>query len=109
MSDTQAKSKKIPTRQGVVVSDKRDKTRTVEVMFGAKHSKYGKYMQRTSKYQVHDADNQSHEGDEVEIQFCKPISKTKSWTLVRVLKKAPGSEVVTQAAEDVIASTQTPA
>ena len=95
----------IPRRQGVVVSDKRSKTRTVAVQYGTKHPKYGKYVQRTSRYQVHDEANESQQGDRVEIEVCRPISKTKSWKLVRVLEKAPGAEIH-QKAEDVIAATQ---
>lgn len=99
-------NKTIPTRQGIVTSDKRDKTRTVAIEFGTKHPKYGKYIKRTSKYQVHDESNESAAGDRVEIQLTRPMSKTKTWKLVRVLEKAPGTEVHTQAAEDVIAATQ---
>jgi small subunit ribosomal protein S17 len=74
---------------GLVVSDKRDKTRTVAVDFQQRHPKYGKYLHRSTKYQVHDPANAAHQGDRVEIANCRPISKTKSWRLVRIVQKAP--------------------
>lgn len=74
---------------GTVVSDKRDKTRTVAVTYQARHPKYGKYLQRQAKYHVHDAQNQSKVGDRVQIAPCRPISKTKAWRLVRVVESAP--------------------
>lgn len=77
------------TKIGVVVSDKRDKTCTVAVDYQQRHSKYGKYLHRQAKFQVHDPENQGHNGDRVEIAGCRPISKTKSWRLVRVVEKAP--------------------
>ena len=83
---------------GRVVSDKRDKTRQVVVMHLQKIRKYEKYVRRRSAYQVHDPNNDSKEGDLVEIAECRPISKTKSWRLVRVVEAAPGG-VKTAAAE----------
>lgn len=82
------------TRTGVVVSDKRDKTRTVAIEHQSRHSKYGKFIHHTAKYHVHDEKNQSRVGDRVEIVNCRPISKTKSWRLVRVVVKGQGPEVV---------------
>jgi small subunit ribosomal protein S17 len=75
---------------GTVTSDKRAQTRTVVVDFQVRHPKYGKYLQRQSRYQVHDPANQSHLGDRVEIVNCRPISKTKNWRLVRVVQKSAG-------------------
>lgn len=77
------------TRVGVVISDKRDKTRTVQVAFKAPHPKYGKFVQRSTKYHVHDEKNETKNGDRVEIANCRPYSKTKSWRLVRVIEAAP--------------------
>jgi len=74
---------------GIVESDKRDKSRTVAVNYQARHGKYGKYLQRTTRFQVHDEKNESRKGDRVEITPCRPMSKTKSWRLVRVVEKAP--------------------
>lgn len=74
---------------GKVVSDKRDKTRRVEVTFLAKEPKYGKYLRHRSLFQVHDDKNESKLGDTVEIAPCRPISKTKCWRLLRVVEAAP--------------------
>jgi small subunit ribosomal protein S17 len=76
------------TRVGTVISDRRDKTRKVVVNYLARHPKYGKFVRRRSTYQVHDQTNQSQNGDTVEIAECRPISKTKSWRLVRIVEAA---------------------
>ena len=80
---------KAPRRVGVVDSDKRDKSRKVSINFSVKHPKYGKYIRRRTILHVHDEDNVSKVGDRVEIAQCRPISKTKSWVLLRVLESAP--------------------
>jgi small subunit ribosomal protein S17 len=74
---------------GTVTSDKRDQTRTVSVNYQVRHPKYGKYLHRHTRYQVHDPKNEAKKGDRVEIAPCRPISKTKSWRLVRVIEAAP--------------------
>ncbi|MEX0742217.1 MAG: 30S ribosomal protein S17 [Phycisphaeraceae bacterium] len=76
-------------RTGHVVSDKRDKTRTVEIQFLQKLPKYGKYVRQRSVFHVHDEQNASRIGDIVEIAPCRPLSKTKSWRLVRIVEEAP--------------------
>jgi small subunit ribosomal protein S17 len=76
-----------PRRIGVVESDARDKTRKVVVAFVARHPKYGTFTKRRTV--LHDEKNESHVGDRVEVAECRPISRTKSWTLVRVVEKAP--------------------
>jgi small subunit ribosomal protein S17 len=78
----------------LVISDKRDKTRTVRVDFQARHPKYGKYLKRSAKFQVHDEKNESKAGDRIEIAICRPISKTKSWRLVKVVEKGVLAEAV---------------
>lgn len=75
-------------RIGVVESDRRDKTRKVVVTYVAKHPKYGKYVRKRTVLHVHDPENASRQGDRVEVAPCRPISKTKSWRLVRVVEKA---------------------
>jgi small subunit ribosomal protein S17 len=75
------------TRIGVVHSDKRDKTRKVVIDFLAKHPKYGKYVKRRTVLHVHDENNESRVGDKVEVVETTPISKTKSWRLVRVVEQ----------------------
>ena len=75
------------TLQGTVTSQKMNKTRTVVVARRTKHPKYGKYINLSTKYHVHDEKEVSKECDIVLIQECKPISKTKNWMLVNVVQK----------------------
>lgn len=91
MSDSQTTTtrRQAGTKVGIVTSDKRDKTRTVAVDFQKVHAKYGKRLRRQAKFQVHDESNESGEGDRVEITQCRPLSKSKSWRLIRVIEKAP--------------------
>jgi small subunit ribosomal protein S17 len=77
-----------PRRIGVVKSDRRDKTRKVEIGFSVKHPKYPKYIRRRTVLHVHDEGNLSKVGDRVEIAECRPISRTKSWILLRVVNQA---------------------
>ena len=79
---------KIRTVQGRVVSDKMDKSFTIASERMVKHPLYGKFIRRTTKLHVHDETNEANVGDLVEIRECRPLSKTKSWTLVRVIEKA---------------------
>jgi small subunit ribosomal protein S17 len=76
------------TKVGLVVSDKRDKTVTVLLERQVKHPLYGKYIKRSTKVQAHDEDNSCGAGDKVMIAECRPISKTKSWVLLRVLQES---------------------
>jgi small subunit ribosomal protein S17 len=75
-------------RVGVVQSDKMDKTITVSVRRQMKHPMYGKYLERSSKFMVHDEENDANEGDTVRIMETRPISKNKRWRLVEVLERA---------------------
>mgnify|MGYP000523327275 CR=1 FL=1 len=75
------------TRTGVVVSDKMDKTIVVEIRTRVKHPLYGKYVVKSKKYHVHD-ELGCGEGDKVEIKETKPISKTVSWVVTKILEKA---------------------
>ena len=75
-------------RIGVVDSDKRDKSCTVSINYLVKHEKYGKYIRKRTRIHVHDEENVAKLGDRVEIAECRPISKTKSWTLIRVVEAA---------------------
>ncbi|MFM2485499.1 30S ribosomal protein S17 [Celerinatantimonas yamalensis] len=81
-------SETIRTLQGKVISDKMDKSIVVLIERRVKHPIYGKFMTRTTKLHVHDEANSAVEGDVVVIKECRPISKTKSWTLVNVVEKA---------------------
>jgi small subunit ribosomal protein S17 len=76
------------TLVGKVVSDKMDKTVTVLIERRVKHPLYGKIIMRSNKYHAHDENNQAKAGDMVEIQEGRPISKTKAWTVTRVLQVA---------------------
>jgi len=76
------------TTIGFVESDARDKTRKVVVNYVARHPKYGKFVKRRTVLQMHDENNESHLGDKVEVAECRPISKTKSHRLVRVVEQA---------------------
>ena len=81
---------KIKTERGLVVSKSGDKSIRVKISYITKHPKYGKYIRRSTKLGVHDASNQAAVGDEVEIAQCRPLSKTKSHRLVRIVKKGSG-------------------
>ncbi|MDP5152035.1 30S ribosomal protein S17 [Rheinheimera baltica] len=78
----------IRTLQGKVISNKMDKSITVAIERSVKHPIYGKFIKRTTKLHVHDETNQCKEGDVVTIRECRPLSKTKSWTLVSVVVSA---------------------
>ena len=74
------------TMTGTVISDKMKDTIVVLVERRVKHPKYGKIIKRSTKLHAHDAGNRAKIGDVVTIQECRPISKTKSWTLVEASK-----------------------
>ena len=73
---------------GRVVSDKMDKSITVLIERLVRHPLYGKQLRRSTKIKAHDEDNVCQQGDLVRIKETRPISKTKSWTLVEVVEKA---------------------
>lgn len=79
-------SAKIRTVIGRVVSNKMDKTVSVLVERLVKHPVYGKYVKRSTKFLVHDENNQCQEGDVVSIASCRPLSKNKTFRLVEVLE-----------------------
>lgn len=72
---------------GKVISNKMDKTIVVQVERKVKHPLYGKYVKRYSKMYAHDNNNQCKIGDLVEIQQCRPLSKTKHWVLLNILNE----------------------
>jgi small subunit ribosomal protein S17 len=76
------------THSGRVVSDKMTKTVTVLVERRVKHPLYGKYVTRTKKYHAHDENGEYHEGDMVEIEECRPLSRTKAWRVTKLLEKS---------------------
>jgi len=75
-------------RQGVVVSDKMDKTIVVEVTSVKPHPKYQKIVRRTTKLKAQDEQNEARAGDKVLVRECRPLSKSKSWRLIRILERA---------------------
>ena len=75
-------------RTGIVVSDKADKTITVNVQRQVVHPKYEKIIRSSKKYKAHDEKNESHIGDTVRIMETRPLSKTKRWRLVEIVEKA---------------------
>ena len=85
---------------GVVVSDKMDKTITVRVDWVAHHSVYKKIQRRATKFKAHDENQSAKVGDTVRIQETRPLSKTKRWRLVEIVKKA-NIPVALIAAEEV--------
>lgn len=77
----------IRTLQGRVVSDKMQKSAVVAIERFVKHNIYGKFIKRTTKLHIHDEKNECAIGDLIEIRESRPISKTKSWVLVRIIEK----------------------
>ena len=75
-------------RQGIVVSDKADKTLVVRVDIARRHKRYHKILRSSVTQHVHDESNNAHEGDTVRVQECRPMSRTKRWRLLDVLERA---------------------
>jgi small subunit ribosomal protein S17 len=75
-------------REGLVVSDKMDKTVVVEVEDRVKHALYGKVMRRTSRLKAHDENNDCGVGDRVQLMETRPLSATKRWRVVTILERA---------------------
>lgn len=74
---------------GRVVSDKMDKSIVVLMERQVQHAVYGKFIKRSKKYHVHDENNECREGDTVLFKECRPLSKTKHWTLIKIVERAP--------------------
>lgn len=82
------KAKVERTVTGRVVSDKMDKSITVLIERRVKHPVYGKYVKRSSKVHAHDEKNECNTGDLVTVKECRPLSKSKNWTLVSIVERA---------------------
>ena len=80
--------------RGIVKSSKMDKTISVVVERLLLHPRYGKYVRRTSTYKAHDTNNEAKPGDLVEIEESRPLSKTKTWRLVRIVRRAQEMEAL---------------
>lgn len=87
MENTENRAKR-KMLSGVIVSDKMDKTRTVEVTTTKKHDFYGKIMRTSKCYHAHDEGNESKIGDKVEITATRPLSKLKRWRISNIVEKA---------------------
>ncbi len=75
-------------RQGVVVSDKMDKTIVVQVSAVKPHKEYQKVIRRTNRLKAHDEQNEARVGDTVLVRECRPLSRDKTWRLIKVLERA---------------------
>jgi small subunit ribosomal protein S17 len=75
-------------RQGVVVSDRMEKTIVVQVSAVKPHAQYAKVMRTTTRLKAHDEDNEAKVGDTVLVRECRPLSKDKTWRLIKVLERA---------------------
>jgi len=73
---------------GIVLSDKMDKSRVIAVKRYLKHPLYGKFIRKTSKFTVHDENNESHIGDIIKVMETRPLSKRKRWRLIEIIEKA---------------------
>jgi small subunit ribosomal protein S17 len=71
--------------QGIVISDKMNKTRVVQVQWASRHAKYQKILQKASKYKAHDEKNASKTGDAVRIMETRPLSKDKRWIITEIV------------------------
>ena len=98
-TQTEAKRPLLRTIQGVVASDKGNKTIKVVVEYQTRHAKYGKYLKRRTVLHAHDEKNEAREGDTVEIAECRPLSKTKHHRLLRIVQKAPEKALQVSAEE----------
>ena len=85
---TEAERKNRKLREGLVVSNKMDKTAVVAVVERVRHAKYGKFMMRTKKLYAHDETNDVNVGDRVSVMETRPLSKNKRWRVVEVLERA---------------------
>ena len=88
--DEQRKQKRII--RGKVVSRSGDKSIRIVLNYKVKHPVYGKYMNKRTKFGVHDEKNEAKVGDVIEVVECRPMSKTKSWRLLKVVEKAIENE-----------------
>ena len=83
-----SEEKVLRMQTGSVISDKMDKSAVVLIERRVKHPIYGKFMKKSTKLHIHDENNECSIGDTVQISECRPISRTKSWKLVKVVEKS---------------------
>ena len=92
-TSAEATAVKRKTRVGIVVSDKMERTIVVTVVRASRHRLYRKVVRRTKRYHVDDPESRATLGDQVRIEECRPISKTKHWRLIEVLTERDVAEV----------------
>ena len=95
------------TLQGVVTSDKRDKTITVSITNRETHPLYRKQYSHTRKYTAHDENNEAKLGDKVEITACRPYSKTCTYKLVKILERSHGTVELKDDVKNVLPEDET--
>ncbi len=88
MAEAKQTEKVVRSVIGRVVSDKMDKTVTVLVERSVKHPLYGKVIRRSNKFHAHDENNECNQGDLVQIEETRPLSRTKTWRVTKVVEKA---------------------
>ena len=88
MAETETRENARKVREGILVSDKMDKTAVVETIDRVRHRRYAKTVQRNKKLHVHDEENTLNIGDRVRVQETRPLSKNKRWRLVEILERA---------------------
>ena len=88
MTDTETRENARKVREGIVVSDKMDKTAVVETIDRVRHRRYAKTVQRNKKLHVHDEENTLNVGDRVRIAETRPLSKKKRWRLLEIVERA---------------------
>jgi small subunit ribosomal protein S17 len=88
MAEAKQAEKVVRSVTGRVVSDKMDKTVTVLVERSVKHPLYGKVMRRSNKFHAHDENNECKEGDLVVIEESRPLSRTKTWRVAKIVEKS---------------------
>jgi len=88
MAETETRENARKVREGIVVSDKMDKTAVVETIDRVRHRRYAKTVQRNKKLHVHDEENTLNIGDRVRVQETRPLSKNTRWRLVEILERA---------------------
>ena len=88
MAETEPRENARKVREGIVVSDKMDKTAVVETIDRVRHRRYAKTVQRNKKLHVHDEENTLNIGDRVRVQETRPLSKNKRWRLVEIMERA---------------------
>jgi len=88
MANTETATTTKRTIQGVVTSSAGDKSATIMIERRIKHPLYGKIIKRSTKLHVHDENNECNKGDVIQVEECRPMSKTKSWKLVKIVEKA---------------------